>query len=60
MAGTFEIIEEDKIKMLGQNWASAHGFNIDEIKKDLPKDEKRTQDHLAAPYSTTDFEVIVP
>ncbi|MFA1612305.1 amidohydrolase family protein [Halobellus rubicundus] len=55
-AGTFEITQEDKKKILGENWAEAHGFDIDEIQSDIEGDEYSTEE-LTDEWESTDFEV---
>lgn len=56
MGGKYTITEEDKRKILGENFARAHGFDPDELKEGIGEDEY-TDRELATPYSTTDFEV---
>jgi predicted TIM-barrel fold metal-dependent hydrolase len=53
--GTVTITEDDKRKMLGENLAEAHGFDIEELKEGIDDEDG---DELAEPYSTTPFEVV--
>ena len=55
-SGTFEITQEDKKKILGENWAEAHGFDIDEIQSDIADDEYSDVD-LTDEWQSTGFEV---
>jgi hypothetical protein len=57
MAGSYTITEDDKERMLGENLLDAHGFDAEAVRADLPDDEFADREGLAAPYSTTDFEV---
>ena len=54
--GTYTITEADKRKMVGQNLADAHGFDVDALRAEIGEDEYSDRD-LEAPYSTTPFEV---
>lgn len=58
MGGTYQITEEDKRKMLGENLADAHGFDIEELQSQQEGDEYADSDEPAEPYSTTSFEVV--
>jgi predicted TIM-barrel fold metal-dependent hydrolase len=57
-SGKYEITKDDKRKMLGENLAEAHGFEIDDLQNQALDDEYNQREQLADPYSTTDFEVI--
>ncbi|MDZ7688989.1 MAG: amidohydrolase family protein [Halobacteriales archaeon] len=54
--GKYTITEEDKKKMVGENLAEAHNFDLDELKDATMKGDGDTE--LAEPYSTTPFEVV--
>ncbi|MWV39181.1 amidohydrolase family protein [Natrialba sp. INN-245] len=54
-AGTFTITQEDKQKILGENFAKAHGFDLDELRAQTEADE--SDGEVADPWSTTNFEV---
>lgn len=56
--GKYTITKEDKRKMVGENLADAHEFDIEELKKATQKDDEYADDELAEPYSTTPFEVV--
>jgi hypothetical protein len=58
LGGPFTITEADKRKMLGENLARAHGFDVDDLQAGLPDDEYAVHGDLPEPYSTTDFEVV--
>jgi predicted TIM-barrel fold metal-dependent hydrolase len=53
--GSYTITEEDKRKMVGQNLAEAHGFDVEELQTAIGDDEY--DDVVETPYSTTPFEV---
>jgi predicted TIM-barrel fold metal-dependent hydrolase len=55
-AGEFTITQEDKQKILADNFAEAHGFDLDELKSRVADAE--SEDEVADPWSTTEFEVI--
>jgi hypothetical protein len=57
LGGSYTITEEDKRKMVGENLARAHGFDIEELKGNLPDDEYSQRAEPADPYSLTSFEV---
>jgi len=54
--GTYTITEEHKRKMVGENLAEAHGFDVDEL-HDTSGEDGDDDTTLEAPYSTTHFEV---
>lgn len=56
MSGTYTITEADKRKMVGENLANAHGFDIDDLQSDIGEDEY-TDRTIEEAYSTTPFEV---
>lgn len=58
LGGKYTITKDDKRKMVGENLAKAHGFDVDELQKQISDDEFNERDELAEPYSTTDFEVV--
>lgn len=58
MGGTYQITEEDKRKMLGENLADAHGLDIDAIQAAQADDEFADRGAPAEPYSTTTFEKV--
>ncbi len=55
--GSFTITQEDKRKILGENFAEAHGYDLDELEARAAADESRSGDSVEEPWSTTDFEV---
>lgn len=55
-AGPFQITQEDKKKILGENWAEAHGFDIDELKATM-KDDEYSNIEMADKWQSTGFEV---
>jgi predicted TIM-barrel fold metal-dependent hydrolase len=55
-AGEFTITQEDKQKILAENFAEAHGFDLDDLKSRVADAESK--DDVADPWSTTDFEVV--
>lgn len=56
-SGNFKITQEDKIKILGQNFAEAHGFDIDELENQMSDDQYSDLEMVDEPWETTDFEV---
>lgn len=56
MYGTIHITQRDKAKILGENPARMYGLDIDEIRDQIDGDEFSTQESLAEPFSTTNFE----
>lgn len=56
--GTYTITQEDKRKILGENFAEAHRFDIDELKRRATGDEFDDRELVTEPYATTDFEVV--
>lgn len=56
--GTYTITQADKRKILGENFATAHGFDIDRLKRRAAGDEFDGRDLVTEPYATTDFEVV--
>jgi predicted TIM-barrel fold metal-dependent hydrolase len=57
MGGKYQITEADKRKMVGENLAEAHNFDIENLKRNLPDDEFSRSDEPADPYSLSSFEV---
>lgn len=55
-SGTFEITKEDKKKILGENWATAHDFDIDEIRSGT-EDDQYSDVELTDEWQSTGFEV---
>jgi predicted TIM-barrel fold metal-dependent hydrolase len=55
--GPVQITEADKRKMVGENLAEAHGFDVADLRERTGADREGARD-LAEPYSTTPFEVI--
>lgn len=55
-AGPFQITQEDKKKILGENWAEAHGFDIDELEARM-KDDEYSNVEMTDEWQSTDFEV---
>ena len=55
--GPVEITEAHKRKILGENFAEAHGFDLDELAAGMEGDEYSDVEMAEEPYSTTDFEV---
>jgi len=56
--GTYTITEADKRKILGENVAETHGFDVDDLKRRTADDEFSDADLVDEPYATTDFEVL--
>ncbi|WP_435126957.1 amidohydrolase family protein [Halobaculum sp. D14] len=56
-SGSFQITQEDKRKILGENFAEAHGFDIDELERQTRDDEYSDVELADEPWSTTEFEV---
>ena len=56
-SGTFRITQEDKRKILGENFAEAHGFDLDELRARAEDDEYSDRELVEEPWATTDFEV---
>lgn len=56
--GTYTITEKDKRKVLGENFAAAHGLDIDRLKRRADGDEFDDRELVTDPYATTDFEVV--
>jgi len=53
-----EIDKENKRKVLGENYADLHGFDLDELKKNIEGDEFDDGQSLTEPYSTTPIEAV--
>lgn len=56
-AGSFTITQEDKAKILGKNFAEAHGFDINDLKQQMDGDKYSGSEVVDDPWSTTSFEV---
>ncbi|QSW98201.1 amidohydrolase family protein [Haloterrigena alkaliphila] len=56
-SGSFEITQEDKRKILGENWAEAHGFDIDDLESAMEGDQYSDAELVEEPWATTEFEV---
>jgi hypothetical protein len=56
--GTYTITEADKRKILGENFAAAHGFDLADLKRRVDGDAFDTAEMVTEPYATTDFEVV--
>jgi len=57
-SGPFQLTQADKRKILGENFAEAHGFDIEELKAGMADDEYSDVDPAGEPWSTTDFEIV--
>ena len=56
-SGPVEITREHKRKILGENFATAHGFDLDELEARTTDDEYSDVEVAEVPWSTTEFEV---
>jgi len=56
-SGPFQITEDDKRKILGENFAEAHGFDLDDLEAGTEGDQYSDVELADEPWSTTDFEV---
>jgi len=54
--GTYTITEADKRKILGENAARTHGFDVDELRQRTADDEFSDVERVEEPYATTEFE----
>ena len=57
LAGPFELTQEDKKKILGENLMQAHSLDKEEILKGIEDDQYSDVELADEPWSTTDFEV---
>lgn len=55
LSGPFEITQEDKKKILGENLIQAHGLDKEEIQRDI-EDDEFSDTGVAEPWSTTNFD----
>jgi len=56
-SGSFQITQEDKKKILGENFAEAHNLDLDDLESAQAGDEFDGVEMAEEPWSTTDFEV---
>lgn len=54
-SGSFTITQADKQKILGENFATAHGFDLEELKRQMADDRFSDLEMVEEPWSTTDF-----
>jgi predicted TIM-barrel fold metal-dependent hydrolase len=57
--GEITITQEDKKKILGENWAKMRGESVDELEEEF-SDDRFDRGELKRPFSTTDFEAANP
>ncbi|AHF99623.1 amidohydrolase [Halostagnicola larsenii XH-48] len=60
LSGSFTITQADKRKILGENFAEAHGFDLEELEAQTVDDEYSDAELVEEPWSTTGFEVASP
>lgn len=58
LGGTYTITEEDKRKIVGENLVEAHDLDLTDVRRNRLNDKYSQRDHLAEPYSLTEFEVM--